>query len=259
MAVIPMRWQGASRIEALRARILERAERWAEDWSAVGVPLRVEVEALHAQRPEIATADIRWYGMRRGGASLSLRVAGQGLERLGCALVDVDDADAAGLAAGVGRRAMTDLARAFFGADAPAEWAAIAGVPPASEIGPRHGAFGVQLSIDSLRFELHFDAGLCDALLPIAAARGETLVPRRDALPPIEARFEAELDLGPLPLAESLSLKPGDVLKTSARLDAGIRLKAADGGGILTGTLTADGDHRALKIVKTPLQGNKTP
>jgi hypothetical protein len=256
MTVIPLRWQSASRAERMRALVIECAEKWIAEWSAIQVGLGVEVETLPPLRPEIASADTRWYDIRDRRASLNLRVTGTSFEHLGCRLVGVAVADSSGLAAGLGRRAFTDLARGFLGPEAPARLIEIAGMPSIADIGARHGAIGFQVSIGGIRVELHFDAELCAMLLPIDGPSAKPLTSRRDALKPIDAEFEAELDLGPLLLAESISFKPGDVLRTAVPLDTSIRLRAHDGRGLVTGTLTVEGGHRALKIVKTHLHGD---
>lgn len=256
MSVTPFRWQSASRMEALRALALERAERWIGQWATAAQRPAIEVELLTAQRSEIAAADVRWYALADAGATLSLRVAGATFEHLGCRLAGLAVADTSGLAAGIGQRALTDLARACFPANAPTALAPVAGVPAAADIGARFGAIGVQVSVGTIRFELHFDSALCAALVPVRMPPGEALVARRDAVKTIDATFDAVLDLGTAPLADSLSFQPGEVIKTSIPIGAGLRLVAGDGGEILRGTLVAEDGHRALKVVKTHLQRN---
>jgi hypothetical protein len=254
MSVTPFRWQSASRMEALRALALERTERWIGQWAAPGQRPTVEVELLTAQRSEIAAADVRWYALGDAGGTLSLRLAGATFEHLGCRLAGLAVADSSGLAAGIGQRALTDLARTCFTANAPAALTAVAGVPANADIGARFGAIGVQVSVGTIRFELHFDSALCAALVPVRMPAGETLVARRDAVKTIDATFDAVLDLGTTPLAESLSFQPGEIIKTSIPLGAGLRLVSGDGGEILSGTLVAEDGHRALKVVKSHLQ-----
>ena len=131
---------------------------------------------------------------------------------------------------------------------------AVAGVPANADIGARFGAIGVQVSVGTIRFELHFDSALCAALVPVRMPAGETLVARRDAVKTIDATFDAVLDLGTTPLAESLSFQPGEIIKTSIPLGAGLRLVSGDGDEILSGTLVAEDGHRALKVGKSHLQ-----
>lgn len=257
--VLPLRWQGAGRIERMRALVAERANAWIAQWATPGAKLAVEVETLGAQRPEISAPDIRWYALRDGSGALTLRIAGSAFEHLGCRLAGLVVSDDVGMAAGIGERALTDLARAFFAANATLSLTAVQGMPAAEEIGLRYGALGVQIAIGTLKVELHFDAALCAALLPVATTAAGSLVALREAIKPLDATFEAVLDLGQAALAESLSLRPGEVLKTSIPISAGIRIKAGDGTDILSGTLVAEDGHRALKVVNTHLPKGSKP
>lgn len=257
--VLPLRWQGAGRIERMRALVAERASGWIAQWAAPGAQPAIEVETLGAQRPEITATDIRWYALRDASGALTLRITGAGFEHLGCKLAGIVASDDVGMAAGIGQRALTDLARAFFAASAPSSLTAVSGMPKAEEIGLRYGALGVQIAIGTIKIELHFDAALFAVLLPVGATAAAPLTALREAVKPLDATFEAVLDLGQAALADSLSLKPGEVLKTSIPVGAGIVIKAGDGTDIFSGTLVAEDGHRALKIVKTHLPKGSNP
>ena len=73
--------------------------------------------------------------------------------------------------------------------------------------------------------------------MPVGATATTPLVALREAVKPLDATFEAVLDLGQTALSDSMSLKPGEVLKTSIPVGAGIRIKAGDGTDIFSGTL----------------------
>jgi hypothetical protein len=258
--VLPLRWQGASRVERMRALVAERIDAWIAQWAAPGVvQTAIVVESLGGQRPEISAPDIRWYALRDAGGTLTLRIAGAGFEHLGCKLVGIVASDDAGMAAGIGQRALTDLARAFFAASAPASLTAVQSMPAAEEIGLRYGATGLQIAIGTIRIELHFDAALCSALLPAAMPPAMPLTALREAVRPIDATFDAVLDLGQTALSDSMSLRPGEVLKTSIPIGAGIRIKTGDGADILSGTLVVEDGHRALKVVKTYFPQGSNP
>jgi hypothetical protein len=257
-SVLPLRWQGAARIDRMRALVAGRAEDWIAQWAAPGAQPAIEVESIAGQRPEISTQEIRWHALRAGGGALMLRVVGAAFEQLACRLVGVVASDDAGIAAGIGERALTDLARGFFAADAPSSLTALHGMPAAQAIGLRYGAIGMQVAIGAIRIELHFDAALCAALLPTDPVAGAPLSTLREAVKPVDATFDAVLDLGQAALSDSMSLRPGDVLKTSIPLGGGIRIKAGDGSDILSGALVVEDGHRAIKVVKTHLpQGSR--
>lgn len=253
MSVLLLRWQSATRIEALRALVAGRAKDWIAQWASQGAPVSVDIEVLPGPQPDAVASDARWFCLRDGGGVLSLRSYGACFEHLGCRLAGPASADSIGLASGIGRRALNTLARMFFAATAPASLTASAEPLSPSQTDARHGVIGLRMSIGAIRIDLYFDAVLCAALLPAATPARSPLSARRDAVKPIDATFDAVLDLGRTPLADSMAFKPGDVLKTSVPIGAAISINATDGTEILSGTLVADGNHRALEIVKTHL------
>lgn len=249
MNVQPLRWQGASRAEALRALLDARVAEWASQWMTASRASGVAVDALEDHRPDPG-GEGRWHVLRDGDAILSMRVSSHAFEHLGCLLAGTATADDAGLSAGLGQRALAGLLRSFFGAQLPTSMTAIHGVPAKTEIGSRFGAFGMQLAIGAIRIELCANSALCARLVPPAQFAREPLVSRRAAIGPIDATLDAVLDLGQAGLADTLSLKPGEVLKTAIPVSAGLRLVSSRGEEILAGTLVADGAHRALKVTQ---------
>lgn len=250
MNVLPLRWQGASRAGALRALLDARVAEWASQWMTASRASGVVVDALADSRPDPAGGEGRWHVLRDGDALLSMRLSPRAFEYLGCLLAGTTTADDAGLSAGLGQRALTGLMRSLFGAQAPASLIAIDGVPAPADIGSRFGALGMQVSIGTIRIEFYANAALCARLVPLAQVAREPLVHRRAAIGPVDATLDAVLDLGQAVLADTLSLKPGEVLKTAIPVSAGLRLVSSRGEDILGGTLVADGAHRALKVTQ---------
>lgn len=249
MNVLPLRWQGASRADALRALLDARIAEWASQWMSASKASGVAVDAPADHRADQG-GEGRWYTLRDGDALLSMRLSPRAFEHLGCLLAGTTTADDAGLSAGLGQRALTVLMRSLFGAQSPSSLTAIDGSPAPSDIGSRFGAFGMQLSIGVIRIELCANAALCARLVPPVQIAREPLVSRRAAIGPVDATLDAVLDLGQTVLADTLSLKPGEVLKTSIPVSAGLRLVSSRGDDILGGTLVADGAHRALKVTQ---------
>lgn len=249
MNVLPLRWQGASRAEALRALLDARVVEWASQWMTASRASGVVVDALADHRPDQG-GEGRWHALRDGEAILSMRVSPRAFEHLGCLLAGTTTADDAGLCAGLGQRALAGLMRSLFGAHAPASMIAIDGAPAPADIGSRFGAFGMQVSIGTIRIEIRANATLCARLVPPAPVARESLVSRRAAIGPVDATLDVVLDLGQAGLADTLSLKPGEVLRTSIPVSAGLRLVSSRGEDILAGTLVADGAHRALKVTQ---------
>jgi hypothetical protein len=258
MSVLPLRWQGATRIDGLRVLVEQRVDEWLSHWFVAGKVPGAAVELIGGPRVEAVSADARWYAIREGDAVLHVRLGASTIEHLGCRLVGIAVADDAGLAAGIGLRAVTALARSLFGNAVAGSLEPLNGTPGATEVGVRHGAVAMQIAIGTLRFDLHASAALCARLMPAKTGQCSPLVPRRDAIGPVDATLDAMLDLGQVSLAESLSLKPGEVLKTTIPVGAGLRLVSAHGEEILAGTLVADGAYRALKLTHTYFQKGKS-
>lgn len=249
MDVMPLRWQGAARTEILRRVLAERTAGWLAQWAAPTACATVVVETLGAHRPDAIDAGNVWYVAVDGDARLSLRIGGRTFERLGALLAGTTEDDASGLSAGIGRRALEAFARACQSV-ATGGWTRLDGLPPPADIGARHGAAGFMVTIGAQVLELRFNAALCKQLAPSVDLDVAPLTARRDAIAAVDATFDAVLDLGRVPLAESLAFAPGDVIRTAIPLSAGLRLVADRGQAVLAGALVADGANRALKVTQ---------
>ena len=249
MDVMPLRWQGAARTEILRRVLAERTAGWLAQWAAPTACATVVVETLGAHRPDAIDAGNVWYVAVDGDARLSLRIGGRTFERLGALLAGTTEEDASGLSAGIGRRALEAFARACLFLT-NGGWTRLDGLPPAADIGTRHGAAGFMVSIGAQVLELRFNAVLCKQLAPSGHLDVAPLTARRDAIAEVDATLDAVLDLGRVPLAESLAFAPGDVIRTAIPLSSGLRLVADRGQAVLDGALVADGAHRALKVTQ---------
>lgn len=249
---LPLRWQPASRIAELHARVEERALGWSRQWFPEGRAPSIEVTTASDARPEALGAGVRWYAIADGDARLTLRVADVALERLGCATAGTATPDQAGLAGGLGRRAVAALLRTLVPSAPAALGDALDAPPCGSDVLSRHGAVGFALSIGTVKCELHVNAALFDTLVPPPAVEHAPLANRHAALGPTTASFDAVLELGEIALADSLSLKPGDVIRTSIAADAVIHLVAPGGRRVASGQLVADDGHRALRITRLP-------
>jgi len=247
MEVLPLRWQGASHIESLRRIVVERAGEWVAHWSVPNGRTEPSVETLGAWRPDAVGAAAGWYGLRDEQAALALRVGERTFERIGAAFAGIAVADDCGLASGLGRRAIEAFARVLLPASA-AVWGRSDVPPQAQDTGPRHGAVGLQLAIAGIDIELRLNAALCARLLPPVDTAGPKLTSRREAIAAVDATFDAVLDLGRVALSDSLAFAPGDVIRTSVPIGAGLRLVAERGDDVLAGVLTAEEGHRALKV-----------
>lgn len=248
MAAVRLRWIGETRRQALRAMVVARCATWLSLWSMPGEPLIAEVEAIVEDRTEARPFDPRWYALRGRDGTAYLHASSTVFETIGGRLAQTNIADGCGIALGIGRRALADLVEMLRGFSSGNDLVALAGMPATAEIGQRHGAAGFVLRIDGVGFELYFDALLCDAMAPTERPSARALETRRSAILPVDATFAVTLDLGAASIAESLALRPGEVIRTSIPVDAPIRVCGASGETLLSGTLVAENGQRAVRI-----------
>lgn len=243
MSVVPFRWQGMTRAKQACDLLLARSQEWLKQWSAG--PAAVNVVVLSDQSPPDSMASDRWYRIEALGGTLHLRTAGNAAEQLGCRLAGVVSPDAQTLARGVGNRALADLAKSLSGSDSTPT--ALDAKPANAILQARSGVVALRWSLDGVSAELYFDAKWCDAMLPRQRPSGEKLVARSEAIQPAQMTLHAELDLGDAALEETLTLRPGEIIKTNVPLDRSISVRSSTGETLFTGTLVAADGHRAVR------------
>lgn len=251
MEVLPFRWQGVSRVERLRALVLEQSRSWLRGWSAVAEPAVCIVDILPAQRHADSRASDRWFTIEGAMGSLWLRTSPDAIEQLGRCLAGTHASDGHGLAAGIGKRALADLAGQLARSDGPGDFE-LSTRPSPGTLDVRHGVAGFSCAFHSARFELFFDAGLCDALAPPATSSAD-LTPRAEAIRPAEITLHAVLDLGLASLEDTLVLRPGEVIKTAIALSQSVSVQSGSGETLFVGALVAHDGHRALRCTRTHL------
>jgi hypothetical protein len=245
MTVVPFRWQGRSRIEHLRALVAARSQEWLEQWAS-GSPT-LEVAALADAVPETRVSD-RWYRLAGASGAVCARATSTTLELLGCRLAGIVTPDASGLASGVGRRALADLLKALAGSGGLMEEHAVR--PEDAVLRARAGVAGLLWSLEGIRIELYLDAGLCEVLHPVPRPAATGLVARSDAILPGELALHAVLDLGGAALEDTLVLRPGEIIKTSAKLDSVVSVRSQAGDTLFSAVLVAADGHRALRCMR---------
>lgn len=236
--VTPLRWTGPTRRAALQREVERRLQGWASGW------LRGD------ERPVLSAADplparLSWSVATAPSGELAVGLVHDGLEALGAALLGCTAAGAAGLAQGIGARALRDLARALLGED---DVQPAGGERSPRELAPRAGGLLLRLQLPGVSLWLHADAALCAHWAPRPAPAARALVRRRDAIGPLAARLVVSLPLGPLALADVSGLRPGDVLRTQVRVGGLVRMTSDDGTVARVGHLAASGEHRAIRI-----------
>lgn len=248
MPVFPIRWQGTGRIEGIRKLLAVRAREWARDWAAIAPEMSVSV--LDQEAPAIAGPKRCWHVLHVGQAHLHASFPPDGWGRLGCQLLGLDQDDGLALASGVGRRAFESAMQLLAGGEGEA--AVLDGIPAPEMVRARCGVAAYRWTIGSFAIDLYLDAGLCEALLPRHAPDSRNLVSRGDAILENEVTLPVMLQLGSAVLADTIALRPGEVIKSSVPLDARIGVAGRSGAAILSGALVAEGGMRALRCSTGP-------
>ncbi|QDH70139.1 hypothetical protein [Marilutibacter alkalisoli] len=244
MNVVALRWQGASRIERLRSLVEERARQWWGEWALD--QSRVPAVTVSGDRPLVRDGG-EWYGIDGSSGRLFLQLPSHAFERLGCLLLGLPEPDSAGIAFGVGRRAISAAVRVLAGAqDEPRH---LDHAPAPFFYAARHGAVSMTWKMDTIDLGVHLDDAMCRSLVPVTGHVAPALASRRTAILHEEVSLPVMLDLGRAGLAETLSLRPGEIVKSDVRLGAMVRVVADNGTVVLAGQLAADGDHRAIRCM----------
>ena len=252
MNVVPLRWHGKARGEALRALVQTQAQDWLQGWAACTID-QCNVTHMDDEKVPSSGAGYRWYRMDVAAGVLTARIPLAAFEQIGCRLSGVEGADSNGLASGIGKRAFQDALRTFCGGAGDAT--ELDAAPVAAQVGVRYGAIGLEWSLAGIRMELYLDRNLCDALVPTTRSAGP-LASRREAVLEERVTLSAVLDFGPVELADAAALKPGEVIKTSTALGTLVRVTTASGETVFSGELVAESGKRALRCVgATQLQG----
>lgn len=246
MSVLPFRWQGRTRREQLRTAVQALLDAWLEQWSVSGAGHVTQLDAGVAE-PDGMT----WACAEGAGGSLYMRLPAGTAAGVGNFLAGVDDADSQGLAEGIGRRALLDLVAHLTGAGAKLESLASGMKPPPAALEPKRGVLALRCSLGGYEFECYLDCGLCDSLVPVATKVCEPLVAPSTAVLPSRISLDAVLDLGTAALADTISLKPGEIIKTDIPLDAEVSVRAGSAKTMFSGLLAAADGHRAVRCTNT--------
>lgn len=248
MSVVPFRWQGKTRSEQIRLLVEARTKQWLAQWYA-GSDKPVVKLADAGYRPASSRVGERWCQLDTGRGSLSFRISNPA-ETWGSTLAGTRTADPAGLAAGIGARALQDLAQTLVGSAPDSVLSTLDMRPLPEALEARCGVVTLHWSLEQLRLDVHLDAGLCDLLSPREARDAEALTPRTQAIGSQSVELSVVLDLGEVGVAEAMVLQPGQILTTGIALDSRIRVRSPDGGTIFSGVLVAENGRKALRCVR---------
>jgi hypothetical protein len=248
MPVLPFRWHGSTRLAQIEQAVDEHARAWLGDWAVAPDRFRCAVGAGTRACHAVPEAGESWIALCAGPRTVLLRGPDFLLDQLGADLADVP-IPTRNLAKGIARRALVAFGRALLGQTVTLEL--VDRRPGADEVDARRGVAHFAWSLGTLELDLYLDVGVCDLLAPGAKPNPTSLVSRRDALLAESVVLHAVLDLGTAALADTLSLRPGEVIKTNTPLTAMVRLQSEAGAHLAAGALVASGVQRGIRIVRT--------
>jgi hypothetical protein len=248
MKVVPIRWHSARRQEQVRIALEAVAKEWLVEWAVERTDLVLDIGNGRA-----ALGSDAWMDAGADGASLVAGCREPTLSTLGCLLAGVPTRHGDGVGSAVGRRALADLAQMIFirvGRQPATQWMSFV---HDTQCNARHGVIALRLSLDDVELALFVNDRLCDLLVPPARSSTRALATRFAALQGQQVQMDATLALGKLNLADFRQLRPGQVLKTQARLDALAQLLHHGSQPIAAGTFVRSEGRRALRVESTTM------
>lgn len=251
MTVVPLRWQGSARIERVRLSFADRSREWLSEWSAT----RQECCIFTLDQSSTPTMKGVWVRVRSTEGELYLRYDPDMCTVLGHRLAGLPEHGCDAIGEGIGRRALVDLATRL-GSEGEVEVIPADASFSASVLDPRRGIAAYRWVLGTVEVDLYVDASFCDAIDPPVSATRAQLVARDQAVLPGVITLEAVLDLGSAALADTVSLRPGEIIKTKVPIDALVEVRSVSGKAAFVGTLVGAGENRALRCsATTQVQG----
>ena len=239
-----LRWVGKTRAEAVQALVESRCSMWSSQWSpGADVPT---LTALSTKGGKAFSYDPRWHASRGVAGACFFLASDAQFRNLGCRLLKVKVNDNNGIALRIGKKAISHLAATVVGEIEKEDLISLPGMPP--EIGINYGAAGFLMRLQGFEAEMHLDADLVDALVPPESPSPVILQSRMSSVMPIQTTFVTTLDLGTTSIASSVSLRVGDIVRTSIPTSALLHIHSASKRHAVTGDLAEINGKRALRV-----------
>ena len=241
MSARRLRWQGTQRRQRLFDKLRAELSAWLGQWSVD--PALLSLSLLEdAAWPE--TSGWNW----RATDGLRVGASPTDLDRLGALLARASIDDALHLGRRVGARAWSALLSQFaLAGKTELAWAE-SHAPSAREREARWGGTAFLLDGSGFTAVLWIDAGLCERWLPASAPASSRLQSRDSALGGEPVSLQVVLDLGSATLADTQSLRVGDVLVSSAPLHRAFQLRGAQTRPLAAGHLYRNGERRSIQL-----------
>jgi hypothetical protein len=250
-----LRWQGASRQQALADRLRGELNAWLEGWSVDPALLTLKTVDAQASRPALGG---RWLRASGKVGSLLIGARASMFDGFGGMIAKSAPDDTLGLGRRVGERALRALLAQLAGVAANQLELQEAATPGIEELDPRF--VGCEFSLDGPDFEarLIIDSDLCEHWLPSQRPLLKPLIARESALAGEQVRLDVVLDLGQASLADAHGLQVGDVLVSSTAVSSLFQLTSPDSRQLVNARLFRHGAKRAVQI-DSVISPRKTP
>lgn len=255
MKVRRLRWQGASRQQALAERLRQELTTWLQGWSVDPALLSLKTVDANTPRPAIGG---RW--LRATGTTGTLVIGSRAamFDGFGGLIAKAEHEDTLELGRRIGTRALRALLAQFVGTTPNQLELQETTAPNGEDLDPRF--VGCEFLLSGAEFEARLiaDNELCEHWLPSKRLPSKPLVAREAALADEPVRLDVILDLGQASLADTHGLQVGDVLVSSTALDSLFQLAHPDTRRLANARLVRRGDQRALHL-DSVISPRKTP
>lgn len=238
-------WLSAGRQAQLSARVEALTRQWLTEWSVHSA------DAVFS--PHLAVASPVWFcAYENQHAMVAFGFSDGSAAHLGAWMAQVpSDADTL-LARDLGSAALTDLAARLLGVPAQQSATLIqATAIDAANFEPRFKAFRQEMQFGQRSVVMALDHGANNALIPLKVKPSSGLVSRAAALACSQTALELRLPLGRFAIADFLTLRPGDVLRSDVPLSAPFSLGSGTCNLPFECRLVRSGQHKAVYLETT--------
>lgn len=244
MPVRRIGWQGATRSRHLRGHLELGLTRWQQGWFSEPL-LEARVRSLEEGEAS-ALDDLQWWTLEREGAAVHFGTAADIDLQLGADVLRMAPLDDSALVKEVGDRCFAELCCSLWGGAEVSELMPSL-CPDQSDTDERYG--GLICGVEGIPTGLWVLAtrAWCDRFGPERARKTVPLADRHAALKTTAVTVSAHIELGTIPLADSLGWTVGEVLVTDASRRSPVALKVAEQ-CVRTGTLTDNQGVRAVMV-----------
>lgn len=245
-------WLGATRRQAISARLDGVLGPWLADWcsrSALAHP-HVQIATEWPHEANLAAAN----SFRSSAGESAFHLPRHSKAALGRWLMDLQEDDGAGVADALAAEALADLARRIHAQASSTDAQSVRqidGAPSADVFRAWAGAMHAQLRFGRLEVDLLLDRSLCSRLAPISIPEHPALTARGHAIAGAMVAVEVTLEFGLANLADLSNLQVGELIVSDILLSTAADLRSVAGRRLASGQLSRADGQLALRLQTT--------